>query len=194
MCIYSSCVATFLLFAGILFLQSLLTTPTSSLPLFFILTFLNGIVVGASLNYTLVHVLHLTPPATHPITTSLVAMFRGFAGSFGSAIGGGIFARVLRARLLEGFAREGLAGRGELVARLLGSPRLVKELSGVEQVVARQGYADAVATLFVAGSGLALAATLLQAATGWSAPREIGVGKDVEDLEGEEGRGVGGGD
>jgi len=117
-------------------------------------------------------------------------MFRGFAGSFGSAIGGGIFSRVLRKRLVNGFAEAGLSGREELVARLLGSPRLVKDLSGVEQVVARQGYADAVAMLFVAGSGLALAVTLLQAATGWNAATEVGAGKDVEDLDDEEGRGV----
>jgi len=112
-------------------------------------------------------------------------MFRGFAGSFGSAIGGGIFARVLRARLVRGFTDAGLPGREELIGRLLGSPRLVAQLEGVERDVARDGYAGAVRVLLVAGSGLVLAASLLQAATGWNAPREEGKGKDVEESDAE---------
>lgn len=110
-------------------------------------------------------------------------MFRGFAGSFGSAIGGGIFARVLRTRLVRGFAEAGLVGKEALVERLLGSPRLVMELGGVERDVARRGYSGAIATLLVAGSGLVLAASLVQAATGWSAPREESKRKDVEEGE-----------
>lgn len=119
-------------------------------------------------------------------------MFRGFAGSFGSAIGGGIFARVLRSSLVRGFAEAGLLDKDELIGKLLGSPRLVAGLSGQEQVVAQQSYSSAIATLFLAGSGLVLVASLLQAATGWSAPRsEDDAGKDVEEGEG---RGVGSGD
>lgn len=135
-----------------------------------LVTLLHGAATGASLNYTLVHLLHVTPPATHFIATSVVAMTRGFAGSFGSAIGGGIFVRVLRAALERGFTSRGVRGQGELVRKLLGSPRLVAELEGVERIVAVEGYQTAVRSLFLVGAGLAVVATVLQAFTGWTEP------------------------
>lgn len=97
-----------------------------------------------------------------------MATFRGFAGSFGSAIGGGLFSRVLKRSVEAGLAAHGIRD-AELVRRLLGSPALVNSLTGLEQQVAVHGYEDAVRTLFLAGSVLALGMMLLQAGTGWRA-------------------------
>ena len=85
------------------------------------------------MNYTLAHVLHLTVPVTHLIVIPLNAMFRGMSGSFGSAISGGLFARVLRSTLESDFADHGLKGKESLVRQLLGTPTLVKSLVGVER-------------------------------------------------------------
>lgn len=134
----------------------------------FISVFLNGLCTGASLNYTLAHLLHLTPSSTHFISASLLTTFRGFAGSFGSAVGGGIFIRSLKTQLEAGFAANGgLAGREELVRKLLGSPALVQKLEGVEKEVAVRGYVGGLKTIFLASAGLALLMVLVQAATGW---------------------------
>lgn len=135
-----------------------------------VVAFVHGSATGATLNYTLVHLLHVTDPATHFVATSVVAMFRGFAGSFGSAIGGGIFVRVLRARLVAGFESRGLGDEEGLVRRLLGSPKLVASLTGAERAVAMNSYEGAIRTLFLAGTILTILATLLQACTGWRAP------------------------
>lgn len=116
-------------------------------------------------------------------------MFRGFGGSFGSAIGGGIFARVLKSSLEAGFAKRGLSGREELVTKLLGTPRLVAGLIGPDQEVAIEGYEKAVRTLFATGAVLALVAAVVQAGTGWEPERrgreEEGVLGD-RDSDGEE--------
>jgi hypothetical protein len=149
----------------------------------------NGVCIGASLNYSLAHILHLTPPSTHFMAASLLTTFRAFAGSFGSAIGGGLFVRVLKARLEAGFAENGgLEGREELVRKLLGSPALVQVLEGVEKKVAVDSYVGSLNQLFVAAGGLALAMVFVQAGTGWKAGKdpaeEYGTGNDTE----EEGR------
>lgn len=138
--------------------------------------FVNGLCTGASLNYTLAHLLHLTPPSTHFISTSLLTTFRGFAGSFGSAIGGGIFVRALKSGLESGFeANGGLKGREELVRRLLGSPASVRALEGIERSVAVSSYVGGLRTIFTAGVGLALSMVVLQALTGWEdGEKEIG--------------------
>lgn len=133
-------------------------------------TFTNGLCVGACLNYTLAHVLHLTAPETHYIVSSLIATFRGFAGSFASAAAGGIFGRILQDSLRTGFAREGLSGREGLIRRLLGSPALVAQLSGIERDVAVAGYGDALRGLFAAAAGLAVIMIAVQAGTGWKGP------------------------
>jgi hypothetical protein len=141
--------------------------------------FINGLCIGASLNYTLAHLLHQTPSSAHFISISLLGTFRGFAGSFGSAIGGGLFVRVLKSGLETGFERNGgLEGREDLVRRLLGSPTLVKTLKGVESVVAMDSYAASVKELFLAAAGLALAMVFLQTGTGRS--------RGVEEKEREE--------
>jgi hypothetical protein len=122
---------------------ALISTPTSSWSLYVCMVFFNGLITGAALNYALVHLLHLTLPEVHPIVISLLATFRGFAGSFGSAIGGGFFGRVLHRSLKTGFANAGLSHRGDLIRKLLGSPALVGKLDGVERMVAVGAYQDA---------------------------------------------------
>ena len=103
--------------------------------------------------------------------------------------------RVLKARLETGFEDNGgLAGREDLVRKLLGSPALVKTLEGVERRIAVDGYVGGLTKLFVAGSGLALVMVLVQAATGWRGAKSEEVGVDdgereigIEDEEWEEG-------
>jgi len=175
-----STISTFFVFAAALFALAALSTQSSSVVIYLLLTVVNGAATGSSLNYTLVHLLHLTTKDTHFIVTSVLAMFRGFAGSFGSAIGGGIFQRVLRSSLTRGFTDEGLEGKDELIRKLLGSPRLVLTLGGVERQVAIESYEDAIRYLFVFGGGLALVAMLLQAGAGWSAPNQKKLVDDEE--------------
>ena len=104
--------------------------------------------------------------------------FRGFGGSFGTSIGGGIFYRVLRSSLTSGFlALDGTdeldSDRKHLVSRLLGTPTLVFHggLSSGEQDVAIQGYVAASRGVWQAAAALALLMIIAQAATGWTAPK-----------------------
>lgn len=166
---------------------ALISTPTSSVALYMLLVFLNGLITGAALNYTLVHLLHLTLPEVHPIIISLLATFRGFAGSFGSAIGGGLFGRVLYRSLVDGFADAGLVDRGDLVRKLLGSPALVGKLEGTEKTVAVDAYQEAIKALFYAATGLAIVVTLVQACTGWRPPTPKTELDPEETIAGEEG-------
>ncbi|KAF2680985.1 MFS general substrate transporter [Lentithecium fluviatile CBS 122367] len=175
------------LFPLTLLVLAFISTEHSSWSLYVLMVFCNGALAGAALNYALVHLLHLTPPEVHPIVLSLLATFRGFAGSFGSAIGGGLFGRVLHKSLADGFVEAGLEGRSDLVRRLLGSPALVRDLHGTERDVAVKGYEEGLKALFLATVGLAAIVSLLQAATGWKAPAKEG--KQVvqeEEAEGEE--------
>jgi MFS family permease len=145
-------------------------------PVLYVLMVLScGAVTGAALNYTLAHLLHLTPKETHYIATSLVTTFRGFAGSFGSAIGGGLFTRTLYTSLSKHFARHGLHNEERLIRQLLGSPALVGKLDGVEKDVAIKGYEEALRTLFLAGAGLAVFMVFVQAGTGWMGSKERAV-------------------
>lgn len=164
--------------------------------LYLLSVFFNGLCTGAALNYTLAHLLHLTPPSTHFISTSLLTTFRGFAGSFGSAIGGGLFVRVLKNGLEEGFDNHGVLGEKEnLIRRLLGSPALVKTLHGFEKDVAVRSYVGSLRHLFFAGAGLSLLMVFVQAGTGWTSGSkeekgrglEVGNGLGAEDEEWEEG-------
>lgn len=163
---------TFLAFAVALFAIAAASTQDSSVVLYLFLTIINGFATGASLNYTLVHLLHLTFEDTHFIVTSVLAMFRGFAGSFGSAIGGGIFQRVLQDALSKGFEEEGLERKDELIRKLLGSPRIVLTLTDVERMVAQESYEQAIKYLFIFGGVLAVVAMLLQAGAGWREPKQ----------------------
>ncbi|KAL9079638.1 MAG: hypothetical protein Q9157_001469 [Trypethelium eluteriae] len=181
---YLACVIAFACFAASLFVLAGLSTAASSAPVYMAAAFANGLVTGAILNYTMAHLLHLTPAETHTIVTPLLATFRGFAGSFGSAIGGGIFARTLKRALERGFAEAGLEDRQELTTRLLGSPALAARLQGAERAVAAQGFETALKTLFLAGSVLAVVATVIQAGTGWRGAEERKGGDVEEDLVG----------
>ncbi|KAI1778388.1 MFS general substrate transporter [Hypoxylon cercidicola] len=174
---WSSGVVSFALFAASLFVLSLASTPDVPIALYVLVVFLNGLFTGAALNYTLAHLLHLTPPDTHYVATSLLGTFRGFAGSFGSAIGGGIFARTLRESLEAGFDGD----RGELVRKLIGSPALVYGggLDPADHRVAVQGYVDALRVLFQAAVVLSVVVLVVQAATGWRGPDDKV--KDQED-------------
>lgn len=63
--------------------------------------------------------------------------------------------------------------------KLLGSPALVRSLTGVEREVALAGYEGAVRGLFLAAAGVGLCMAFLQAGTGWRAPEST-----VKDVEG----------
>lgn len=165
-----------------------ISTAETHMALYVAVVFCNGCIAGASLNYALVHMLHLTLPDVHPVVLSLLATFRGFAGSFGSAIGGGVFVRVLNKSLRKGFKHAGLENRGSLIRQLLGSPGLVWKvvdgkgvLNSKEREVAVHSYEDAIKTLFLAAAGLTVVVILIQAGTGW---KEAVVPED-EEVEGE---------
>lgn len=160
-------------------LIAVLSTTNSSVILYAIIIFANGFTCGAFLNYTVSHVLHLTAPSTHYIVTGLISTFRSAAGSFGSAIGGGIFSRVLKRRLEEGFA-DGSYDDGiipddqqELIRKLIGSPALVWQLKGYEKQAAISAYQDALRTMFLAGAALVLLMTFVQAGTGSAPPASL---------------------
>jgi hypothetical protein len=177
-------ISSFLLIATI-------STPTSSVVGYVAAVFYNGFCAGALLNYSLSHVLHLTLPQTHFIVTSLVAMCRSFASSFGSAVGGGVFSRVLKQHLETRFAGHRTPDGGEpiesLIRRLLGSPALVSQLHGFEKEVAMEAYQRALQTLFFAGFLLAVIMAFFQAGTGWTAPApsSSSAPKDVDPIRGD---------
>ena len=166
-----------------LFLMGLVAAPTASLALLVAVVFLNGLATGAALNYSLAHVLHLSHKDTEYVSTSLLGTFRGFGGSFGTSIGGGIFFRFLKQTLTAGFAdlegdhrrEEGLTQEhARLVTRLLGAPGLVfsGELSAEEQQIAIRGYSGAIGGVWHAAALLAVVVIAVQAAAGWTAPEE----------------------
>lgn len=164
---------------------SVVATATAPRWLFILAVFLNGLATGASLNYTLAHLLHLSRPSEHFITTSLMGTFRGFGGSFGTAIGGGVFYRLLRQGLTDGFTglKHGLTPeRRELITRLLGSPATVHRggLSEAEQAIAVEGYIGASQGVWRAAAALAVLVVVMQAATGWTGPQD-----KIEDEEAE---------
>lgn len=167
---YIASLVSFAIFPVTLVLLAIACTPLSPTWLIVICTFFNGACAGAAVNYTLHHSLFLVRPDVRFIITSLLATFRGFAGTFGSAIGGGIFTRTLQRTLESGFAEHGLKGREELIRRLLGSPRAVQGLEGAEKEVAVLAYTKAVQGLFFAGVVLSLTMLLVQAGTAWSEP------------------------
>ncbi len=144
------------------------------------MVFLNGLCTGAALNYTMAHLLHLSSPDMHFITTSLLSTFRGFAGSFGTAIGGGVFSRTLRDALTAGFKRLDGGGpldkaREKLIAVLIGAPATVwKEgvLNVAERQIAVAGYERALTALYLSAASTCVLVLVIQAGTGWTAPAD----------------------
>lgn len=185
---YLHTVISMALFPLTMAILAFISTPDSPWTGYVIIVFFNGFITGAAINYALVHLLHLTHADVHPIVISLLATFRGFAGSFGSAIGGGLFGRVLHKSLKEGFADAGLTHRDELVRKLLGSPALVNKLEGAEKTVAVSSYEDAFKALFLSAAVLSVVTVILQACTGWKEPAKVEEQRlDEEEVEGEEG-------
>ncbi|WAO89384.1 MFS domain-containing protein [Fusarium falciforme] len=171
--------ASLALFSLSLCALSLAGTAELPVVVFILVVFVNGMATGGVLNYTLAHTLHLSHDDTQYIATSLIATFRGFGGSFGTAIGGGIFYRLLRSDLVSGFLQ--LDGGDELshdqqrlVSNLLSSPGLVHggDLSIAEREIAIQGYAGASRGVWQAAAVLGLVVVAIQAATGWTSPSE----------------------
>ncbi|KAG8626581.1 hypothetical protein KVT40_005526 [Elsinoe batatas] len=170
---YTPALITYILFPITFLILSLTSSATSSPALYVFLVFTNGFITGANLNYTFAHLLHLTPKSTHFMATSLVATFRGFAGSFASAAGGGYFVRVLRDVLTEQFAQRGIQPREGLIRKLLGSPALVRDLSGLEKEAAVEGYTVALKALWLGAAVIAASIIFLQASTGWKQGEEV---------------------
>lgn len=180
-------------FAVTLYLLSLVGYPETPAAIMALAVLLNGLATGASLNYTLAHILHLSHNGTQFITTSLMGTVRGFGGSFGTAIGGGVFYRLLRAALEQGYAdldgtHDGLTKeRSELVRKLLGSPNHVFSggLGSEERQVAIDGYAGASRATWAAAAGLGVLVVLAQLGTGWTRPdqEKDGAVRDEEEEE-----------
>lgn len=139
---------------------------------FLVGAFANGVGTGAALNYTLGHVLGRAGEGEGFLVTGLLSTFRGFAGSFGAAGGGGLFGRLLR----RGLEKGGFEGeRGWLVSVLVGSPAKVWEegvLSEVERGVAVRAYSEALSELFAVVVGVVVVVVVLQAGTGWKSRGE----------------------
>ncbi|GJC98328.1 major facilitator superfamily transporter [Colletotrichum higginsianum] len=181
---WSPSVVSLTCFAATMFGLSFVGTADSPVWALILAVVLNGLATGATLNYTLAHLLHLSRPEEHFVSTSLLGTFRGFGGSFGTAIGGGVFYRILRSGLVAGFTE--LDGgrlseeRRELVTRLIGSPALVFNggLSPAEHAIAVERYAGASRGTWRAAAALAVVAIVIQASTGWRGPTG---GKEVDD-------------
>ncbi|KAL2178100.1 major facilitator superfamily domain-containing protein [Thermothelomyces heterothallicus CBS 202.75] len=177
------------LFSAALLALAFLSNASAPASLYVIAIFANGLCTGAALNYTLAHLLHLSSPDVHFIVTGLLSTFRGFAGSFGTTIGGGVFTRALRDALTEGFERldggEALdKAREKLIKVLIGSPAIVwKEgvLTATERAVAVLGYERALAVLYQSTAALGILVLIMQAGTGWTAP--AGQKEDDEEFE-----------
>jgi predicted MFS family arabinose efflux permease len=183
---YLHSIISMALFPFTMVVLAFISTPTSPWTGYIVIVFLNGLITGAALNYALVHLLHLTNTDVHPIVISLLATFRGFAGSFGSAIGGGLFSRVLHKSLKNGFADAGLSHRAELIRRLLGSPALVGKLEGKEKAIAVEAYQDAFKALFLSAVALSVVVVVLQASTGWKSPEQKLERVEEDEVENEE--------
>jgi hypothetical protein len=182
---YLPSVLSMALFPFTLLVLAFISTEESNWAAYVAMVFVNGFITGAALNYCLVHLLHVTLPEVHPIVLSLLATFRGFAGSFGSAIGGGLFARVLRKSLVDRFEGAGLKHRGDLIRRLLGSPALVSSLKGEEHDIAVGAYEDGFKALFLGAVALGVVVVFVQAGTGWKeAAKQEDVREEDEEEEG----------
>jgi MFS family permease len=163
---YTPTLICYIVFPATLLALALLVKRDTSIVLIMAALTVSGIATGAALNYSLAHLLHVIPPETAYIATALLTTFRSFAGSFGSAIGGGLFMRSLGDALRRGFEEHGDGEQDELVRRLLGSPALVGSLHGARREIAISGYEEALRTLFLAAAGLSAVMIFVQASVG----------------------------
>lgn len=184
------CVIVIASFSASLFVLGLVAFPTSRIEAIIAIVFVNGLATGAALNYTLAHVLHLSHKDTEYVTTSLLGTFRGFGGSFGTSVGGGVFFRLLRDSLTKGYmaldgSEELSPSRLRMVSRLLGNPAMVfsGNLEPEEQKIAIDGYAGATSGVWHAAAILAVVVIFIQAATGWTAPPNETKSWDEEEEE-----------
>ncbi|KAM3418204.1 hypothetical protein BST61_g4208 [Cercospora zeina] len=168
---YLPTLATYLLFPMTLAALGFLSVDNAPAWAFVFVLFACGFMTGAAMNYNLAHMLHLTPKPTHYVATALLGTFRGFAGSFGSALGGGLFERTLYSDLQRRFRDAGLENPS-LVRRLLGSPALVEQLKSPEREIAIEVYQYALRVLWFAMAGIAFVAFFVQAGTGWRGHEE----------------------
>ncbi|KFA81932.1 hypothetical protein S40288_06891 [Stachybotrys chartarum IBT 40288] len=160
-------------FSITVFLLAAISKTQVSVSAFVIVVFANGFATGATLNYTLAHLLYCTPDRNSQyVATSLVSTFRSFAGSFGATIGGGAFYSLLGTGLREGFLEvdgglELSPSREKLIARLLTSPALVfnSGLNPQDQEVAAEGYAEAIKGLWQVAALLTVFVLIMQALT-----------------------------
>jgi MFS family permease len=165
---YTPTLICYMVFPATVLALALLANRATPIAAIMAILFICGLATGAALNYSLAHLLHIIPPETAYIATALLTTFRSFAGSFGSAIGGGVFVRALDGALRRGFAEQGDGEREELVRRLSGSPALVGSLKGATHEIAVLGYEQAFRTLWLAAAGLAVVMVFVQANAGWT--------------------------
>jgi MFS family permease len=156
------------------------TTATVSIWLYYFILLWNGLCAGGGMNYTLAHIQHLVHTDVRLIAISIFFTFRGFAGTFGATVGGGIFYRALKVALVRRFDEEDIVLPDSLLRKLVGSPRAVQDLGGFARTAAVQGYVDALRTLFFAGVGLAMVTLVLQACTGWKGAEDKGKERRAE--------------
>jgi len=178
---YAACLVVFALFPISILWLALSTTAEVSMPLYYFILLWNGLCAGGGMNYTLAHIQHLVHTDVRLIAISIFFTFRGFAGTFGATVGGGIFNRALKAALVKRFEEEDMALPWPLLRELVGSPRAVQKLKGFAYKAAVQGYVDALRTLFLAGVGLAVVTLVLQACTGWKGAEDREKERRVEE-------------
>ncbi|CVL11332.1 related to putative multidrug transporter [Fusarium proliferatum] len=170
-------IAALAIFTASTYVLSLISTTSLPLALFIVVVLINGLATGGGVNYTLAHILHLSHDDTRYIATSLLGTFRGSGSSFGTAVAGGIFYRLLRGNLVSGFLQldggEHLShARQRLVSSLVNTPGVVHggDLSPAEQNIATEGYAGATRGVWQAMATLGGVVVLFQALTGKKAP------------------------
>jgi MFS family permease len=182
---YAACLVIFTIYPLSLLAISFSTSATVSMALYWVLLLSNGLCAGGAMNYALAHLQHLVHIDVRLIAISIYFTFRGFAGTFGATVGGGIFYKALGRALRRRFADAHLNPTPALLRQLIGSPRAVQDLTGVWRKAAVQGYVDALKVLFLAAVGMSIVTLVMQACTGWKGPKEDEI-FDERQAEGDE--------
>lgn len=163
----------------------------TSLVVLIVVIMINGAGTGAGFNLSLSHVLNLSHRDVEYVSSALLGTFRGFGGSFGSAIGGGVYTRILRSTLVKGFLELGEDAnhlsphRQKLVNQLVASPAMVHHggLDPAEQQIAVNGYITATSGLWRSAAILGLIVILIQAGTARKAPKDRDENGDITEEE-----------